>query len=56
MKLKSIALFLFVILIWIPVYSSKASAGPSDANKFSQRLDKLVPKLLDESLTPGAAI
>ncbi len=56
MKLKSIALFLFVILIWIPVYSSKASEGPSDANKFSQRLDKLVPKLLDESLTPGAAI
>ena len=56
MKLKSFALFLFVVLIWLPVNSSRASEGTRDANKFAQRLDGLVPKLLQENLVPGTAV
>lgn len=57
MKLKSLSLSLSItlILVWI-INPSLATEGATDAKKFSQTLDSIVPKLLQENLVPGAAV
>ena len=57
MKLKNLALSIFIALtcIWVKTPGT-ASEGATDAKKFSQTLDSIVPKLLQENLVPGAAV
>ena len=57
MKLKHLAVSIFIALtcLWVKTLGT-ASEGATDAKKFSQRLDSIVPKLLQENLVPGAAV